>query len=131
MKDVPPRKKRIYTHFFLGKGYGLSKIVQKNKIDKLISGSLDEKRMKWLHGTVWNNTMIGHILRRVSGWTKDRNLFIRGHIKEFPVLALHRDSVPNGNENVTFYLGFSFNGLVAFNIEVENNISTGTRVHSI
>ncbi|XP_040386748.1 sterile alpha motif domain-containing protein 9-like [Cygnus olor] len=133
MKDVPPRKKRIYTHFFLGKGYGLSKIVQKNKIDKLISGSLDEKRMKWLHGTVWNNAKIRDILRRVSGWTKDRNLFIRGHMKEFPVLPLHRDSVPTGNENVTFYLGFSFNGLVAFNIEVENNLNipTGTRVHSV
>ncbi|KAM6403531.1 sterile alpha motif domain-containing protein 9-like [Rhynochetos jubatus] len=121
MKDVPTRKKRIYTHFFLGKGYGLGKIVHKTKIDKLISGSLDERRMKWLHGTVWNIGKIRDILKRVSGWTKDRNLFIRGHVKEFPILPLHRDSVPPGNENVTFYLGFSFNGLVAFNIEVENN----------
>lgn len=121
MKDVPTRKKRIYTHFFLGKGYGLGKIVHKTKIDKLISGSLDERRMKWLHGTVWNIARIRDILKRVSGWTKDRNLFIRGHMKEFPILPLHRDSVPPGNENVTFYLGFSFNGLVAFNIEVETN----------
>ncbi|XP_026716723.1 sterile alpha motif domain-containing protein 9-like [Athene cunicularia] len=121
MKDVPTRKKRIYTHFFLGKGYGLSKIVHKTKIDKLISGSLDERRMKWLHGTVWNIFKIRDHLKRVSGWTTDRNLFIRGHTKAFPILPLHRDSVPPGNENVTFYLGFSFNGLVAFNIEVENN----------
>lgn len=121
MKDVPTRKKRIYTHFFLGKGYGLGKIVHKNKIDKLISGSLDERRMKWLHGTVWNINKIRDILKRVSGWTKDRDLFIRGHVTELPILPLHRDSVPPGNENVTFYLGFSFKGLVAFNIEVENN----------
>ncbi|XP_009321966.1 PREDICTED: sterile alpha motif domain-containing protein 9-like [Pygoscelis adeliae] len=121
MKDVPTRKKRIYTHFFLGKGYGLGKIVHKTKIDKLITGSLDEKRMKWLHGSVWNTTGIHDILKRVSGWTKDRNLFIRGHVKAFPILPLHRDSVPPGNENVTFYLGFSFNGLCAFNIEVENS----------
>ncbi|XP_009875278.1 PREDICTED: sterile alpha motif domain-containing protein 9-like [Apaloderma vittatum] len=121
MKDVPTRKKRIYTHFFLGKGYGLGKIVHKTKIDKLTSGSLDERRMKWLHGTVWNNPRIHDIIKRVSGWTQDRRLFIRGHMKEIPILALHRDSVPPGNENVTFYLGFSFNGLVAFNIEVENN----------
>ncbi|XP_071620011.1 sterile alpha motif domain-containing protein 9-like [Heliangelus exortis] len=120
MKDVPTRKKRIYTHFFLGKGYGLGKIVHKTKIDKLISGSLDERRMKWLHGTVWNIGKIREILKRVSGWTRDRKLFIRGHVKEFPILPLHLDSVPPGNENVTFYLGFSFRGLVAFNIEVEN-----------
>ncbi|KAM6245346.1 sterile alpha motif domain-containing protein 9-like [Porphyrio hochstetteri] len=129
MKDVPTRKKRIYTHFFLGKGYGLIKIVDKTKIDKLISGSLHEKRMKWLHGTVWNTAGIHNILKRVSGWTKDRKLFIRGHVKDIPILPLHRDSVPHGNENVTFYLGFSFNGLVAFNIQVENN-PTVSRIHS-
>ncbi|XP_027547596.1 sterile alpha motif domain-containing protein 9-like [Neopelma chrysocephalum] len=121
MKDVPTRKRRIYTHFFLGKGYGLSKIVQKTKIDKLITGPLDERRMKWLHGTVWNIPKIRDSLKRVSGWTEDRNLFIYGHKKKLPILALHRESVPLGNENVTFYLGFSFNGLVAFNIEVEND----------
>lgn len=121
MKDVPTRKKRIYTPFFLGKGYGLSKIVHKDKIDKLMEGSLNEKRMKWLHGSVWNISTIRDNLKRVSGWTKDRNLFIRGHVKELPVLPLHHHSVPGGNENVTFYLGFSFNGLVAYNIEVEND----------
>ncbi|XP_051490980.1 sterile alpha motif domain-containing protein 9-like [Apus apus] len=119
MKDVPTRKKRIYTHFFLGKGYGLGKIVHKTKIEKLISGSLDERRMKWLNGTVWNIANIRDILRRVSGWTKDRKLYMCGHVKEFPILPLHLDSLPSGNENVTFYLGFSFNGLVAFDIKVE------------
>lgn len=129
MKDVPTRKKRIYTHFFLGKGYGLSKIVHKTKIDRLITGSLDQRRMKWLHGTVWTINSIRESLRRVSGWTKDRLLFIRDH-KNWPILPLHLDSVPLGNENVTFYLGFSFNGLVAFNIEVENNPSV-SRIQSI
>lgn len=124
IKDVPTRKKRIYTHFFLGKGYGLSKIVHKTKIDKLMVGSLDERRMKWLHGTVWNIPKIRDSLKRVSGWTKDRNLFIRGHMKELCILPLHYQSVPPGNENVTFYLGFSFNGLVAFNIEPENNTAS-------
>ncbi|KAM6297625.1 sterile alpha motif domain-containing protein 9-like [Aegotheles albertisi] len=130
MKDVPTRKKRIYTHFFLGKGYGLGKIVHKTKIDKLIPGSLDERRMKWLHGTVWNIAKISNILKSVSGWTRDRSLFIRGHMKEFPILPLHLDSVPPGNENVTFYLGFSFKGLVAFNIKVVNN-PTASRTQGI
>lgn len=121
VKDVPTRKKRIYTPFFLGKGYGLSKIVHKDKIDKLMVGSLNEKRMKWLHGSVWNIPTIRDNLKRVSGWTKDKNIFIRGHVKELSILPLHHHSVPAGNENVTFYLGFSFNGLVAYNVEVEND----------
>ncbi|XP_068007157.1 sterile alpha motif domain-containing protein 9-like isoform X2 [Melanerpes formicivorus] len=123
MKDVPTRKKRIYTHFFLGKGYGLGKIVHKTKIYESIPGSLNERRMKWLHGTVWNLPNIQNNLKRVSGWTRDGSVFTRGHMKELPILPLHRDSVPFGNENVTFYLGFSFSGLVAFKIEVENNPS--------
>uniref|UniRef100_H0Z2X7 SAM domain-containing protein n=1 Tax=Taeniopygia guttata TaxID=59729 RepID=H0Z2X7_TAEGU len=127
MKNVSTRKKRIYTPFFLGKGYGLNKIVHKNKIEKLMVGSLDERRMKWLHGTVWSISEIRDKLKRVSGWTKDRNLFIRGHVKELRILPLHHESVPAGNENVTFYLGFSFNGLVAFNIEVEKDPWVTTR----
>uniref|UniRef100_A0A8C5TGV5 SAM domain-containing protein n=1 Tax=Malurus cyaneus samueli TaxID=2593467 RepID=A0A8C5TGV5_9PASS len=125
MKDVSTTKKRIYTHFFLGKGYDLLKIVHKTKIDKLMVGSLDERRMKWLHGTVWNIPEIRDNLKRVSGWTKDRNIFIRGHVNEIRILPLHHESVPAGNENVTFYIGFSFNGLVAFNIEVENDAAFG------
>lgn len=121
MKDVPTRKKRIYTPFFLGKGYGLRKIVHRNKIDKFMEGSLDERRMKWLNGSVWNIPIIRDNLKRVCGWTKDRNLFIRGHMKDVRILPLHHLSVPAGNENVTFYLGFSFNGLVAFDIVVEND----------
>uniref|UniRef100_A0A7M4DZZ6 SAM domain-containing protein n=1 Tax=Crocodylus porosus TaxID=8502 RepID=A0A7M4DZZ6_CROPO len=121
MKNVAPRKKRIYTHFFLGKGYGLGKIVHKTRIDKLISGSLDERRMKWLHGDVWNIGKIREVLKRVSGWTEDRKVFIRGHGRPIHILPLHYDSVPPGSENVTLYLGFSFNGLVAYNIEVEKD----------
>ncbi|KAJ7317978.1 hypothetical protein JRQ81_004140 [Phrynocephalus forsythii] len=53
IKDVAPRKKKIYTIFFLGKGYGLWKIVPKTKIDKLMKGSLDERRKMWQNGNVW------------------------------------------------------------------------------
>ncbi|XP_065419066.1 sterile alpha motif domain-containing protein 9-like [Chrysemys picta bellii] len=118
VKNIAPRKKKIYTHFFLGKDSGLSKIMHKTRIDKLIDGSLNDRRMKWQHGDVWNIGKIRDVLRRVSGWTENGKLFVQGHVGQIRIVPLHYDSVPQGNENVTFYLGFSFNGLVAHDIQV-------------
>nr|XP_060619854.1 sterile alpha motif domain-containing protein 9-like [Anolis sagrei ordinatus] len=119
IKDVAPRKKRIYVIFFLGKGYGLTKIVPRTKIDKLMKGSLDERRKKWQNGEVWKIAEVQNILERVNGWTEDGRVFAMGHSGRVPILPLHFDSVPLGNENVTFYLGFSFNGLVACDVQVK------------
>ncbi|XP_069511091.1 sterile alpha motif domain-containing protein 9-like [Ambystoma mexicanum] len=120
IKNVPSRKKRIYTHFFLGQGNGLDRTVHKSKIEKLLSGGLQERRLKWLNGEVWKAETVTRVLRRVVGWTEDRNVYVHGHCKsdKINILPLHFASVPHGNENVTFYLGFSFNGLVAFDIQV-------------
>ncbi|XP_074870834.1 sterile alpha motif domain-containing protein 9-like [Carettochelys insculpta] len=119
MKNIAPRKKRIYTHFFLGKGTGAGKLVHRTKIDKLIKGSLNERRMKWLYGDVWKLNEVHSVLKRVTGWTAKGKIFAQGHAGAIPILPLHFDSVPPGNENVTFYLGFSFSGLVAYDIEVK------------
>ncbi|XP_061471492.1 sterile alpha motif domain-containing protein 9-like isoform X2 [Rhineura floridana] len=119
LKDVAPRRKKIYTHFFLGIGYGLGKIVPKTTIDKLIKGSLIERRKKWQNGDVWKIGEVHKVLERVNGWTKDGRVFAKGHSGQILILPLHFDSVPPGNENVTFYLGFTFNGLVAHDIQVQ------------
>nr|XP_056705123.1 sterile alpha motif domain-containing protein 9-like [Euleptes europaea] len=119
IKNVAPRKKRIYTHFFLGTGYGLRKIVPKTTIDKLMRGSLDERRKMWHNGDVWKFDKVHEVLKRVDGWTEDGRVFAVGHAGQIPILPLHFDSVPPGNENVTFYLGFSFLGLVAYHIQIK------------
>ncbi|XP_020638262.3 sterile alpha motif domain-containing protein 9-like [Pogona vitticeps] len=119
IKDVAPRRKRIYTIFFLGKGYGLGKIVPKVKIDKLMKGSLDERRKMWQNGGVWKVGEVHTVLERVNGWTEDGKVFAMGHAGRIPILPLHFDSMPPGNENVKFYVGFSFNGLVAHDIQVK------------
>lgn len=119
IKNVAPRKKRIYTHFFLGIGYGLRKIVPKTNIDKLLSGSLDERRKMWHNGDVWKTGKVHEVLKRVDGWTENGRVFAMGHAGRIPILPLHFDSVPPGNENVTFYVGFSFVGLVACHIQIK------------
>ncbi|KAL1277480.1 hypothetical protein QQF64_024153 [Cirrhinus molitorella] len=83
LKDIPPRKKRIYTHFFLSNGTGFEKFVHKS-------------------------------------WTEDEKVFLEGPKgMRFHIPALKTSSVPHNNENVTFYLGFTLKGPVAYNITVQ------------
>ncbi|XP_061079225.1 sterile alpha motif domain-containing protein 9-like [Conger conger] len=122
MKDIPQRKRRIYTHFFLSNGNGRDKIVHKRKVESLTKKlPVSEKRMKWLSGEVWKMPEIKTLLKPVHGWTEDGNVFLQGpQKKKFQIPALNSASVPYGNENVTFYLGFTFRGPVANNItEIE------------
>lgn len=121
MKDLPQRKRRIYTHFFLGSGIGLDKFVHKKKFESVFKGvSASEKRMKWFRGEAWKKPEVTKMLKTVSGWTKDGVVYLEcPEKKNFSILPLHVPSVPHGNENITFYLGFTFRGPVAYNIVVK------------
>lgn len=120
MKDIPPRKRRIFTHFYLGKGSGYEKFVHKNKIETIRKfSSVSEKRQKWLEGEMWKTPEIVRELKRVNGWTEDRRVYLVGPKKEkFSIHPLNESSVPAGNENVTFCLGFTFRGPVACHITI-------------
>ncbi|XP_078140788.1 sterile alpha motif domain-containing protein 9-like [Centroberyx gerrardi] len=122
MKDIPQRKKRIFTHFFLSNGSGLNKIVHKSKIETITKVlSVSEKRMKWYRGEAWKMPEIAKMLKRVSGWTEDGTVYLEGpQKKKFSIPALYAPSVPHGNENITFYLGFTFRGPVAYNITLKS-----------
>nr|XP_004558390.2 sterile alpha motif domain-containing protein 9-like [Maylandia zebra]XP_024657966.1 sterile alpha motif domain-containing protein 9-like [Maylandia zebra] len=121
MKDIPQRKRRIYSHFFLGNGNGLDKFVHKKKFERITKWfSVTEKRMKWFSGEAWKMPEIATMLKRVSGWTEDRVVYLEGpKKKKFNILPLYVPSVPHSNENITFYLGFTFRGPVACNILVK------------
>ncbi|XP_056263731.1 sterile alpha motif domain-containing protein 9-like [Pseudoliparis swirei] len=121
MKDIPQRKRRLYTHFFLGSGNGLDKFVHKRKFESVTKMfSVSEKRMKWFRGEAWKKPEIATMLNCVSGWTEDGQVYLEGPRKrKFNILPLHLPSVPHSNENITFYLGFTFRGPVACNILVK------------
>ncbi|XP_074552058.1 sterile alpha motif domain-containing protein 9-like isoform X2 [Halichoeres trimaculatus] len=121
MKDIPQRKRRLYTHFFLGSGNGLDKFVHKKKLERVTDvSSVSEKRMKWFRGEAWRNPEIATMLKLVSGWTEDGVVYldVPGK-KKFSILPLLVPSVPHSNENIMFYLGFTFRGPVACNIIVK------------
>ncbi|XP_062851484.1 sterile alpha motif domain-containing protein 9-like, partial [Trichomycterus rosablanca] len=117
MKDIPPRKRRIYTHFFLGNGHAYDKFVHKSKIRNF--PSVSEQRLKWVEGEIFKTPETAAMLKRVNGWTENRTVYLMGPKTEnFPIHALNEHSLPAGNENVTFYLGFTFKGPVACDITV-------------
>nr|XP_055037335.1 sterile alpha motif domain-containing protein 9-like [Misgurnus anguillicaudatus] len=118
LKPTAIRKGKILTHFLLGKARGLNKIVHKTTIEKFIKGTLNERRLKWQGGEVWTNPDVVQLLKRVAGYTENGNLFIRVSNSNIRVIPLFSASLPNSNENVTFYLGFSLHGVVAFDIKV-------------
>lgn len=114
------RKSRIVTHFFLAKARGLNKIVHRSAIEKEIKGPLSERKLKWLGGEVWKTKQVVQLLKRVEGWTENENLFVKcgSGGSKIRVIPRYSSSLPHGNEKVTFYLGFSFDGVVAFDIQV-------------
>lgn len=120
-QDVSQRNSKIVTHFFLAKAKGLNKIVHRTAIEKQIKGTLSERKLKWLGGEVWKTKEVLQLLERVEGWTENGNLFVKGGNKDGKIRVLPRysASLPNGNECVTFYLGFSFDGVLAFDIQLK------------
>ncbi|KAM3863885.1 sterile alpha motif domain-containing protein 9-like [Diretmus argenteus] len=120
MKDIPHRKRRIYTHFFLSNESGLHKIVHKSKLQKIVKVlTVSEKRMKWFSGEALKMPEIAKMLKPVSGWTEDGKVYLEGpQKKKLSIHPLYVPSLPCGNENITFYLGFTFRGPVAYNITV-------------
>ncbi|KAL7860214.1 hypothetical protein AOLI_G00165630 [Acnodon oligacanthus] len=119
MKDIPHRRRRIYTHFFLRNGIGYGKFVHKSEIENLSKlTSVSEKRLKWFRKELWETAEIADELKRVTGWTENGCVYLEGpKKKKFPVHALYVHSVPYDNTNVTFYLGFTFRGPVAYYIK--------------
>ncbi|KAK2916217.1 hypothetical protein Q8A67_000591 [Cirrhinus molitorella] len=119
VKSSGSGKGRIFTHFLLGKARGLNKIVHKTTIEEFCKGTLSERRLKWQGGEVWTNPDVVRLLKRVTGYTENGNLFVQvsgqGNMRVIPLFSA---SLPHSNENVTFYLGFSLHGVVAFDIKV-------------
>lgn len=115
------KKSRIVTHFFLTKARGLNKIVHRTAIDKHIKGTLSDKKLKWLGGEVWKTKEVVQQLKRIEGWTENENLYVQcgQNNSKIRIIPRYSASLPHGNERVTFYLGFSFDGVVAFDIHVK------------
>ncbi|XP_073416896.1 sterile alpha motif domain-containing protein 9-like [Dendrobates tinctorius] len=121
LKNVPVRKKRSNVLFFLGHSFGLYKFLHRSAVEKHMEGPVNEWRLKLDDGDVGKLESRQKLLRTVPGFTEYGKIYTTGHSKKerIEIVPINNSSVPYGNENVTFYLGFTLGGLVAYNIKVQ------------
>ncbi|XP_009672623.2 sterile alpha motif domain-containing protein 9-like [Struthio camelus] len=118
------RRSRLpLAHFYLGKGSGLNRLVHKGKIDQLFS-SLPEQELKtlWQSRNIWKEKAVQDLLLRLDGRAEGRVIYVDYGSNEtfrIPVQPVPSCRLKNGLsiERVSFYLGFSIAGLLAYNIE--------------
>ncbi|XP_035516842.1 sterile alpha motif domain-containing protein 9-like [Morone saxatilis] len=120
------------AHFFLGKSSGLKRIVPKVKLDQIVSkqasnsGQSSQPRNLhhlWQSGAVWNEPEIQKKLLRIKGTSENGDIYVNygGNLKML-VRPVYLGDIRSGysREEVSFYLGFTMEGPVAYNIKYEN-----------
>ncbi|NXL44436.1 SAM9L protein, partial [Podilymbus podiceps] len=109
--------------FYLAKGSGLNRFVDKGKIDQLFS-SLSEQELNslWQSGNIWKEKAVQDLLLPLDGRAEGRVIYVDYGSNEtfrIPVYPVSSCLLKNGPniERVSFYLGFSIAGLQAYNIQ--------------
>lgn len=115
--------KQPLAHFYLAKGSGLNRFVHKRKIDQLFS-SLPEQKLNslWQKGNIWKEKAVHDLLLPLDGRAEGTVIYVNyGSDETFrvpvqPALSCLLNNGPN-IRRVSFYLGFSIAGLLAYNIQ--------------
>ncbi|XP_009701646.1 PREDICTED: sterile alpha motif domain-containing protein 9-like [Cariama cristata] len=117
------RSRQPLALFYLAKGNGLNRFIHKGKIDQLFS-SLSEQELNslWQSGNIWKEQAVQNILLPLDGRAEGKIIYIDYSSNEtfrIPVQPFPSCLLKNGPniERVSFYLGFSIAGLLAYNIQ--------------
>ncbi|XP_061443235.1 sterile alpha motif domain-containing protein 9-like [Rhineura floridana] len=126
------RSKQPIAFFYLGKGSNLNKFVHKGKIDQSVTTKSrttarhrmsDELSALWQSGEIWKTENAKHLLLRLNGKAEDNLVYVDYGIDEdirIPARPVFLGQLKSGRsiERVSFYLGFSIGGLIAYDIEI-------------
>lgn len=102
-------------------GSGLNRFVHKGKTDQLFC-SLSEQEINslWQRGNTWKEQAAQDLLLPLDGRAEDKVTYkdhSRNETFRIPVQPVPSCLLKNGPNTVSFYLVFSFAGLLAFNIQ--------------
>ncbi|NXJ91317.1 SAM9L protein, partial [Corythaixoides concolor] len=118
------RSRQPLALFYLAKGNDLNRFVHKGKIDQLFS-SLSEQELNslWQNGNIWKKQAVQDLLLPLDGRAEGNVIYIDYGSNEtfrIPVQPVPSYLLKNGPsiDRVSFYLGFSIAGLLAFNTQV-------------
>lgn len=128
---IPARS--AIAHFFLGNSSGLKRIVPKVKLDRILAqvykqdGQSSQPRnvhRLWQSGTAWKEPDVQKELLRVKGRSENGEIYINygGNLKML-VRPAYLGDIRTGysREDVFFYLGFTMEGPVAYDVQYEND----------
>ncbi|XP_009981932.1 PREDICTED: sterile alpha motif domain-containing protein 9-like [Tauraco erythrolophus] len=117
------RSRQPLALFYLAKGSDLNRFVHKGKIDQL-SGSLSEQELNslWQNGNIWKKQAVQDLLFPLEGRAEGNVIYIDYGSNEtfrIPVQPVPSYQLKNGPNigRVSFYLGFSIAGLLAYNTQ--------------
>ncbi|XP_076979952.1 sterile alpha motif domain-containing protein 9-like [Tamandua tetradactyla] len=116
------RSKQASTLFYLGKKKGLNSFVHKAEIEQYFS-KVQNTNPLWQSGDVWKKKEVKNLLRRLIGQAEGKLISIEyetGVKIKIPVISVYSGPLRSGRniERVSFYLGFSIEGPLAYDIEV-------------
>ncbi|XP_024432967.2 sterile alpha motif domain-containing protein 9-like [Desmodus rotundus] len=116
------RSKQASTLFYLGKRKGLNSLVHKAEIEQYFS-KVQNINSFWQSGDVWKKKEVKDLLRRLTGLAEGKKIsIVYGTEKKIkiPVTSVYSGPLRSGGniERVSFYLGFSIEGPLAYDIEV-------------
>ncbi|XP_005882177.1 PREDICTED: sterile alpha motif domain-containing protein 9-like [Myotis brandtii] len=116
------RSKQPSTLFYLGKKRGLNSLVHKAEIEQYFS-KVQNINSFWQSGDVWKKKEVKDLLRRLTGLAEGKKISIEyGTEKKIkiPMTSVYSGPLRSGGniERVSFYLGFSIEGPLAYDIEV-------------
>ncbi|KAM8980645.1 sterile alpha motif domain-containing protein 9-like [Sarcophilus harrisii] len=113
--------KQPFTHFYLGKGSGLNQLIHREKIEQCFQNESDLRAL-WQHGDVWRDERVKDLLPRLTGRVENDLIYIDYGTEEnlaIPVQPAYLGQLRRGRsmERVSFYLGFSTAGPIAYDIK--------------
>ncbi|XP_028652303.1 sterile alpha motif domain-containing protein 9 isoform X2 [Erpetoichthys calabaricus] len=115
------RSKHTIAHFYLGKSSGLKRLIPKAKLDLCLGE--EKTNSQWISGEVWREEAVKNLLFRVHGTTEYGEVYVSYDDVKIPVRPVYLGGLRSGYsiEKVSFYLGFSIDGPVAYDIQYKKN----------
>lgn len=116
------RSRQPSTLFYLGQKKGLNSLVHKAEIERYFSEVQDSNSF-WQSGVVWEKREVKDILRLLDGQAEGKLISLEYGTEakiKIPVTSVYSGPLRSGRniERVSFYLGFSIEGPLAYGIKV-------------
>ncbi|XP_033823144.1 sterile alpha motif domain-containing protein 9-like [Periophthalmus magnuspinnatus] len=115
------------AHFFLGKSTGLKRIVSKVKLDQILVDSYPSDgntnfHHLWHSGLAWSTPSVQEKLLRVKGRSENGDIYVTyGANIKIMIRPAYLGDIRSGysREEVSFYIGFTLEGPVAYDVKYE------------